>query len=86
MLNREHDFFCIGDFHVHGLPPESLAERPVDVPPELLPGRGAVGEVRASYSIECLTARVSLTRRSSYSSPSHAYMPASTVGSLTYSS
>jgi hypothetical protein len=26
MLNREHDFFCIGDYHVHGLPPESLAE------------------------------------------------------------
>ena len=25
MLNREHDFFCIGDFHVLGLPPESLA-------------------------------------------------------------
>ena len=25
MLNREQDFFCIGDFHVHGLPPGSLA-------------------------------------------------------------
>ena len=33
MLNREHDFFCIGDFHVLGLPPESLAGA-LDVPPE----------------------------------------------------
>jgi hypothetical protein len=27
LLDREYDFFCVGDHHVHGLPPERLSDR-----------------------------------------------------------